>query len=182
MKNKLMKLLCVVMIGLLMVACITDKNDVATLITEDTQRVEASTSNTPVLDNEAMMMAFTECLREHGVEVVDPVVDADGNVQKPELVEGTEWDKEAMGDAWEVCATHLVGFTAEKENVDTSEMVDRYVELAACLREKGYGVDDPTAETLNAWMGEFKNAINWDDPDAMADYEECNGETGGGKK
>ncbi|MCG7853731.1 MAG: hypothetical protein MIO92_14525, partial [Methanosarcinaceae archaeon] len=91
MKNKLMKLLYVVMIGLLMVACKTDKNDVATLITEDTQRVEASTSDTSVLDNEAMMMAFTECLRENGVEVVDPVVDADGNVQKPELVEGMEW-------------------------------------------------------------------------------------------
>ncbi len=181
MTNKLMKLILVTAIGLVLAACGSDSNDVASLRTTENTQVEATTDAAdPLLDNEAMMMALTECLRDQGIEVMDPVVDADGNVDKPELVEGAEWDKETMGAAWEACEHHLEGFTWEKERVDMSELVDEYVALAACLREKGYDVDDPTAETLDQWGTDFKNAINWDDPAAVADYEECSGETVGG--
>jgi hypothetical protein len=98
-------------------------------------------------------------------------------VGKPELVEGAGYDKDAIGAAWEACAEHLEGFTFSKERVDVSEMVDQYVTLATCLREKGYDVDDPTAETLEQWGGDMKMSIDWDDPDAIADYEECSGDT-----
>jgi hypothetical protein len=185
MTTKLAKLILVTVIGLILVACGSGSNDVPSLRTaEDTQAEAPNAEADPLLDNEAMMMAFTECLREHGIDVLDPVVDADGNVEKPELAAGAEWDKETMGPAWEACAEHLEGFTFEKERVDVSEIVDQYVALAACLREKGYDVDDPTADTLDEWGEDFKNAINWDDPGAVADYEECSGETvgaGGGK-
>ena len=185
MTKKLAKLILVAAIGLVLAACGSDSNDVATLKTTEDTRVEATGEATDsTLDNEAMMMAFTECLREQGIDVMDPVVDAEGNVQKPELVEGAEWDKETMGPAWEACAEHLEGFTFEKKRVDMSEVVDQYVALATCLREKGYDVDDPTAETLEQWGEDFKYAINWDDPAAVADCEECSGETvgeGGGK-
>jgi hypothetical protein len=43
------------------------------------------------------------------------------------------------------------------------------------MREKGYDLEDPTAETLEVWMGDFKNIIDWDDPDVMTNYEECMG-------
>jgi hypothetical protein len=64
------------------------------------------------------------------------------------------------------------------------EQLDQYIALAGCLREKNYDLVDPTAETLDTWMADFKNALDWDDPDAMADYEECSGESIGesGKK
>ena len=161
-------------------------SDVASLSTTQDTQADAPDADAadPLLDNEAMMMAFTDCMREQGVDVMDPVVDADGNVQKPELGEGVEWDEETMEDAWETCAHHLEGFTFEDKRDDVSELVDEYMVLAACLREKGHDLEDPTAETLNVWMGDFKEAINWDDPAAVADYEECSGETigeGGGK-
>jgi hypothetical protein len=192
MKHKHMMLIAVVvMSALILTACGSDSNDVATLkTTENTQvgasSVEASALDDadPALDNEAMMMAFTQCLRDQGIDVLDPVVDAEGNVQKPQLVEGAEWDKETMGPAFEACAEHLEGFTFERKRADVSEVVDQYVALATCLRDKGYDVDDPTAETLGEWGDDFKQAINWDDPGAVADYEECSGETvgeGGGK-
>ena len=178
-----------VMSALLLTACNSDSNDVPTL--KDTGNAPAKTpeadASDPVLDNEAKMMALTECLREQGIEVMDPVVDADGNVDKPELAEGVEWDEETMGQAWEACEHHLKGFIWEKEGVDVSEQaeqLDQYIALATCLREENYDLDDPTAETLDVWMGDFKKAIDWDDPDAVADYEECSGETvgkGGGK-
>lgn len=185
MKHKTILWIAILVTSLLTLsACKVESNDVATLNTNDTQQVEAiaDVEQSPQ-DNEAMIMALTECLRENGIDAADPVVDADGNVQKPTLVEGAQWDEETMGDAWEACEHHLEGFTFEEKRVDTSEMVDQYMELAACLREKGYDLDDPTAETLDIWMDDFKNAIDWDDPDAIADYEECSGETvgGGGK-
>jgi hypothetical protein len=169
---------------LTLAACQTESNDVVTLNTGDLQRVEASTSDDPAPDEEAMMMAFTECLREQGVEALDPVVDADGNVVQPDYPEGTELDKETMGEAWEACEHHLEGFTAEKERVDMSEVVDQYVAFATCMRDKGYDIQDPTAETLDQWGSDWKTSINVKDPDALADYEECSGETleSGGEK
>jgi hypothetical protein len=126
-----------------------------------------------------MMMAFTECLREQGIEVLDPVVDANGNVDKPELAEGAEWGKEA-GQAWETCEHHLEGFTGwgkkDEDASEQAEQLDQFMALATCLREKNYDLDDPTAETLAAWIGDFKTAIDWDDPAAVRDYNECSGE------
>lgn len=180
MTSKLPRLILVVATTLILVACRSDSNDVATLKTTESTQVEATAdADNPVLDNEAKMMALTECLREQGIEVMDPVVDAGGNVDKPELVAGVEWDNETMGPAWEACEHHLEGFTWEKERVDMSEVVDEYVALATCMREKGYDVDDPTAEALEQWGEDFKDAINWDDPAAVADYEICSGDTVG---
>ena len=174
-----------VMSALILTACRPDSNGVATLKTAENTQNEVPVADTtdPILDNEAMMIAFTECMREQGIEVMDPVVDTDGNVDKPELVEGAQWDKDDES-AWNACADHLEGFIWEKERVDMSEQVDQYIALAVCLREKNYDLVDPTAETLNVWMADFKGAIDWDDPDAVADYEECSGESlgGGGKK
>ena len=189
MANKWANWMLVAAITLALVACRPDSKDVATLQDAGKPQVEASNAeaDSPALDNEAKMMALTECLRDHGIEMLDPVVDADGNVDKPELAEGVEWDKQA-GQAWEACEHHLKGFTGwgkkESDASEQAEQLDQYIALATCLREKNYDLDDPTAGTLNAWMGDFKEAIDWDDPAAVADYEACSGETvgkGGGK-
>jgi hypothetical protein len=190
MTTKLAKLILVTVSALILVACGSDSNDVPSLRTTADTQVEAPSADAasaeadPLLDNEAMMMAFTQCLRDQGIDVLDPVVDSEGNVQKPEFAEGVDVKREDFGAAYEACAEHLEGFTFERKRVDVSEQVDQFVALAACLRDKGYDVDEPTAETLDSWMGGFKESINWDDPGAVADYEECSGETvgeGGGK-
>jgi hypothetical protein len=112
--------------------------------------------------------------------VLDPVVDSEGNVEKPEFAGALEAKSERFGAAWEACSEHLEGFTFEAKRVDVSEQVDRWVALAACLRDKGYDMDDPTAETLDRWLEDFKTAFNWKDPAASADYEECSGNAGAG--
>jgi hypothetical protein len=181
MKHKTILWIAVIAVGIpLLGACGSDSDDVATLNADDAARVEAATqSDGEALDEEAMMMAFTECLRDQGLEVMDPVVDADGNVGKPDFPEGK--DGKAMTGAWEACEHHLEGFTSEQERKDMSEVVDQYVAFATCMRERGYDVDDPTAETLEQWQADLKNAINWDDAAAVADHEECSGETLGEK-
>jgi len=174
-----------VMAALSLVACRPSPDGVATLRTDGSPSAGASVGGeAEIPDNEALMIAFTACMREEGVEVLDPTVDAGGNVDKPELADGAAWDKGAQ-EAWEACEYHLEGFTWEEKGADAEELaytVDLYVAFATCMREKGYDVADPTVETLETW--EWKETIDWDDPDALSDYEECSGESfgSGGKK
>jgi hypothetical protein len=175
MTNKLAILIPVAAIGLVLAACGSASGDVPSLKATPTAVVEDV-----VLSDEAKVMAFTQCMRDQGIEYLDPVVDADGNVQKPEEGDGFEASKREWGAAYEVCGELLEGITLGKERVDMSEVVDQYVALATCLREEGFDVDDPTAETLDIWLIDFKTAINWDDPDNVQAYESCAGTSQGG--
>jgi hypothetical protein len=162
-------------IGLVLTACRSNSNDVPSLSATPT-----SGAADEVLDVEARMMEFTECLRNEGMEIIDPVVDSDGNVQKPELVEGSVISKEEWNAAFEVCGEIIENITFGKEEVDRSEQVDQYVELAACMREAGFDIEDPTAETLDIWMGDLKTTFDWDNPDAQAAFDTCFGGSTGG--
>ncbi len=39
-------------------------------------------------------------------------------------------------------------------------------------------MDEPTAETLDQWQGEFKEGLNWENPATEEDFEECVSEAG----
>jgi len=172
MKNRLEKGILVAMVALMLVACRSKTNDVPSLDTE--QRATPTTVvEEKSLDDEAKMMAFTECMRGEGIELVDAGVDVEGNVQRPQLAEGVQVSREQFGAAMEVCGVHLEGMTFGRERQDVSEQIDKTVALATCLREKGYDVNDPTAETLDQWLIDFRVEFDWDDPKAKAAYEEC---------
>jgi hypothetical protein len=158
-----------------LISCGSESNDVPSLGATPT----AGVGSDSILDDEAKMMAFTECLRGEGLEIMDPMVDPDGNVEKPEIAEGFEASKKEFEAAFEVCEEIIEGITFGKEKEDLSDQVDFYLDLAACLREEGYDIDDPTAETLDTWMTEFKTVIDWDDPEMMETYETCSGSEGG---
>jgi hypothetical protein len=166
-------LILVMAIGLFLVACGSGSDDVPSLNTDDTQLVEPTAAADDVLDDEAKVMAFVQCMRDEGIEFKDPVVDSDGNVQRPELVEGVTVTREELAAPYEACSQHLEGLSFGRERKDLTERVDQMVELATCLRDKGYDVDDPTAETIDQWGADFRVEFPWDDPAAMEAYEEC---------
>ena len=166
--NKLSKLMLVAAIGLVLAACGSESSDVPSLGATPTPAVDKAP-----LDDEAKMLAFTQCMRDEGIEHVDAVVDADGNVQRPVLAEGIQVSREEHGKAMQVCGKHLEGMTRGSESQDTSEQVDQYVALATCLCGKGYDVDDPTAETFDQWGQDFRVEFDWDDPEAVAAYPMC---------
>jgi len=179
-RSKLGELILVAVVGLMLVACGSDSKDVPSLNADDAQRGEPATDTLAAvaeeepLDDEAKMLAFTQCLRDQGIEYLDPVVDTDGNVRRPTLAEGVEVSREELGAAYEACAEHIEGLTLGRERPNVSEQVDEFVALATCLRDKGYDVDDPTAETLNQWLVDFRVEFDWDDPKAKTAYEDCN--------
>lgn len=168
MTNRLAGLVLTAAIGPMRVACASDANDVPSLEATPTAAVEEE-----VLDEEEKMMAFTQCMRGEGIELVDAGVDADGNVQRPIRAEGAQVLEEDFEAAMEMCGKHLEAMTRSRERRDVSEQVDKLVALATCLREKGYDVEDPTAETLDQWGKDLRVAFDWDDSGAQAAYEEC---------
>jgi len=167
-ENKTVKLMLLITIGLFLAACRSATDDVPSLAVTPTPIIEDEP-----LDDEAKVMAFVECMREEGIELKDPVVDADGNVQSPEVVEGVELTREEWAAPYAVCSHHIEGISFGRESADTSAQVDQFVTIAICLNEKGYDVDEPTTETFEQWAGDFRTEFDWDDPDAMAAYEEC---------
>ena len=139
MKYRHIALTALAVMGILVLAaCGSDSNDVPSLRTaEDRQSVEPTAeAEDTLLENEAKMMAFTQCMRDQGIDMLDPAVDSEGNVQKPEFAGGVEAKSQEFGMAWEACSEHLEGFVFEQKRVDVSEQVDRWVALAACLRDR----------------------------------------------
>jgi len=156
------------MIGLLLAACGSAADDVPSLEATPTTIVERK-----ILDDEAAVMTFVQCMRDEGIEFKDPVVDSDGNVQEPEFVEGFTVTREELAAPYAVCSHHIDGLTFGRERGDISARVDQMVKLAICLNEKGHDLDEPTAETIEQWGVNFRLGFDWDDPDAMEAYEDC---------
>ena len=182
MRYKHVVLAVMVVIGVLMLgACGSASEDVATLQSEGEQRA-APTAEVEVMDDEAKVMAFTQCLRDHGIEVLDPVLDADGNVQKPELAGGADIRKESWKEAFEECGELLEGVTWAQKRVNRSVELGRWLGIARCLAEKGYDVGEPTAEDIETWLEDLKATLDWKNPDVARAWEECSGSGKGQKR
>ena len=162
--------------ALLALACGSDSDDVA-MLDEPAATVEVNTTSDAadaVPDDEAAVMAFTECMRKQGIEYKDPVMDSKGNVQRPQLVEGVQVTRAQLAEPYTACSKHLEGLTFGRERPDLTELVDNGVELAICLRDKGLDIDDPTIETFKQWRLDLRTTLDWSDSKVKEAYETCN--------
>ena len=96
----------------------------------------------PVSDEESIL-AFAACLRDEGIDVDDPTVDADGNLRPPRPRDIEEADREMVQAAMDSCSEHLENVAFGLDAVDRSEREDQLFEFAACMRENGYDMPDP---------------------------------------
>lgn len=95
----------------------------------------ASASAAPTGSRQDQLVAFTRCMRDHGVQIPDPKP-GDENVQLPA---GTKGDSQTQA-ALAACQG-LLG-SGGKDTTDSTAQ-DRAVKLAECLRGKGLNVADP---------------------------------------
>ncbi len=168
MRMNTVKIILLIAMSLLLLACRSSPDDVPSLKATPTTVVEEQP-----LDDEAKVMAFVECMRTEGMKLKDPVVDADGNVQKPEPVEGITYTREQWIEPYKIGGHHIEGISFGKERADKSELLEKFLTIATCLNEKGYSVDEPTTETIDQWLIDFRVEYEWDDSDATAAYDEC---------
>ncbi len=110
-------------------------------------------------DEEAELLAYVECLRGEGLDVPDPTVDAEGNLQLGGPggggaggggaggagggEGGPAGDPEAFQAAMEVCGDVPEGAVGGPGEVDSAEFEDAALAFAECMREAGVDVGDP---------------------------------------
>ena len=176
-KVKIVRLIAI--ISLITVACSSGPSGVASF--KDANAV-GDPKETKVTDAETAWLAFTQCLRDNGLNVKDPVVDSDGSVSKPEPVEGANIDKKEWEQGYDVCGKHIERVTTETKegtgkkmgSIEWAEYVDRLLKIAACLRDQGIKVDDPDASAgdpgrnIGAQLKE-----NWESPAIKKAREVC---------
>ena len=136
--------------GLLAAACSGTNSDdgVASLEVETQPAVESASgegdtaADEPVSDEDAVL-AFAACLRDEGIDVEDPTVDADGNLLPPRPRDIAAEDRDAMRTAFEACGEFLENVAFGLDDEDRAEREDQLFEYAACMPDNGYDMPDP---------------------------------------
>lgn len=161
-----------------------DGSGVASLSTIDSGADDSATgvnSEDPV-DPEEALLALTQCIRDQGIDLSDPTVDADGNprLSRPEF--GQDGPPEGFREAIQECSEFLDGVTLGRQGEDRAALEETLVEYTTCMRENGYlDIDDPDFSSFGqpgegsgpgAGGGLFGD-IDREDPDFIAANETC---------
>jgi hypothetical protein len=155
MRNSFM--ISVILVVALMASACSDSGDSAEIASLDTDSANTSEddSNGDVdteAESEAAMLAFTQCLRDQGIDVDDPTMDADGNMQLPPIsveVPDVVTDPDELPDMSEFedmiapCEEHLEGVVSTFSSADTTEIEDMLLAYAECMRDNGVDMPDP---------------------------------------
>jgi len=116
-------------------------------IADSRNETEGDVSSAGLTDEE-MVTGFTVCMRNHGFNIPDPELNADGTVNFYALKEGVFREPEYKGastKAFDQCLPLLDRFTVAKDESpeDEIELQDNLLKFAQCLRDNGVAVADP---------------------------------------
>jgi len=185
--QKTLSILAILVLAL--AACGSDdvSDGVATLETVTSVATSAETTVAAV-DTEEQLIAFTQCLRDEGVDIGDPIVDAAGNIAFGGVVEvaGDEDGPrrpDGFREATEVCGEFLDGLELGFGGGDITEFEDQLLEFAQCMRDNGVEMDDPDFSSFGPGAegeggepgqggGPF-GAIDFEDPAVQEALETC---------
>ncbi len=173
--------------ALLATACGSDDaadDGVASLSAVDADVI--SLEAVPEVDREAALLEFAACIRDEGVDINDPTVDADGNVRLTRMSEGLDdAGGEALDAAREVCTYALDGVTLGFSGEDSTEREDMFLAYAVCMRENGYDMPDPDFSNFGTPGGGGQRTIFGDvdreAPEFQAAQDVCAVNLGGGQ-
>jgi len=169
--------------GLVASACSTGAADgaVASLDT-DTEDANVESAEVESIPGEEAVLAFTACLRDEGLDIDDPEIDAEGNLVAPSMhtIAAETLDIPAVHSAFGTCRGFLdnVAFGLSMEDLTGRE--DELLAFAVCMRENGYDMPDPDfSGDGHTGEGPFGDAIDTDDPDFQSAAKSCEGIVGG---
>ncbi len=169
--------------GLTLTACSTstDRAQVASL--QDAGGATAGAAGTSAsapASTEAELLAYVQCLRDQGVDIADPTVDADGNLTLggggPGSGSGTGTpmiDHDALLAAQDVCGEAPAGAFGSAIR-DTTEFQDAALAFVQCMRDEGIDVPDPDFSTTSGpGGGGMLGDVDRTDPAVIAALETC---------
>jgi hypothetical protein len=128
------------------------------------------------LDRDDAMLKFAQCMREQGVDMPDPT--PGGGIR----VNGEGLSEEQMEAAQSACQKWMDMAEPEDGGRElTEEEKQMFLDMASCMRERGYNFPDPTFDggrvTQKVEKGEG-DLPGPDDPGFEKDREECSAEVG----
>lgn len=167
--------------GLLLAACGgSESPEVANLGTDTTTDAEADATEAPS-DPEEAILAYTQCMRENGVDLPDP----DFSVEPGEGgggffgQGGIDPEDPDFQEAQEKCGSNLESIQGTFNPDNQEQFQDAALELAQCMRDRGFDVPDPDFSQGGPGQGGPGGGILGDsgldpeDPEVQAALEEC---------
>lgn len=131
-----------------------DASDVASVSNDDDST--STTVEGGSATSEEELLDYYDCLRDQGIDIEDPTVDAEGNIQFGPGgggggggfgggggEDGAAFDREAFTEAQEVCGELPEGVFGGFEGGDFTEFEDTFLEYSECMRDQGIDVPDP---------------------------------------
>ena len=155
-------------------------------------KVDLSKKNTDTseLTDEEIATRFTTCVQDHGFNVPDPELNADGTLNWESLkisfgqIE-TDWDKGRASKVLDDCMSLLEGITIAKDESpeDEIELQDNLLKFAQCLRNKGIDVPDPDfSDDPRAGMKTMLANLKGSDSKVNRSIAQCNELIFGGRE
>jgi hypothetical protein len=130
-------------------AAVADIEDTAPEATTDGTATDDTTADAPT-DPEEALLAFSECMRDHGVDMPDPEMakPATGGARPGSAVIAVEGDPDdpTFQNAQEACEPLMANMRGNLEDDPErlAEMKEQMLEFAQCMRDHGIDMPDPT--------------------------------------
>jgi len=123
-----------------------------------------------IVEQEAQLFEFSKCMRDEGIDIGDPTVDADGNVALGTPM-GMITDHAGLMKAYATCRDLVGNRPLGHGGEDRSAVHDRLVDFAKCVRERGYhDMPDPD---FSDGSGDLFPGLDSDDPAYQSAVEAC---------
>jgi hypothetical protein len=170
-------------LGLVTGACSSGAEDgtVASL-GADAGGTEVQSAEAESIPAEEAVLAFAACLRDEGLDIDDPDIDAEGNLVAPSMhtIGAETLDMSAVHSAFDACRGFLDSVAFGLSSEDLTGREDELLAFAVCMRENGYDMPDPDfSGEGHSGAGPFGDAIDTDDPDFLTAVKSCESIVGG---
>jgi len=154
-----------------------DDDQVATLGDDTAAEDDDTSSGDDELtdaEREDAMLEFTECMREHGVDMPDPSSSGEGPLvmRREGGTPADEDEFEAAQDACDDIMEDAFGERPQRDPEEQAEMQDNALAYAQCMREHGIDFPDPEFSDGGVAM-QLGEGMDPEDPDFIEAEEEC---------
>jgi hypothetical protein len=149
-------------------------DDSAAKAETDTETTTTTTSEDP----QELLLDYTECMRDEGIDIPDPDFSGGGGGGRIIIGPGgIDPDDPDFREAQEKCSPMLEGLRRNFDEEDRKAFQEAALEFAKCMREHGVDVPDPDfsggAPGRRGPGGTFRTQIDPDDPDFQEAREAC---------
>jgi hypothetical protein len=100
----------------------------------------SGTGTSTTSDPQEAALKFAQCMRENGVDMPDPQVDAQGRIAQKIRFHGS---KATMDRAQEACKKYQDQARPDLSPEQKTELLDQAVRFSQCMREHGVQLPDP---------------------------------------